>query len=121
MSAGAALCLVFHIKTAFISVCTELYPRKPPGGLPHPATDVLQGNVLICFDDQLVVDMPDDGAVGERAHGVCVGGGSAIDSAKAMREVVSKMDGYASKHIRPTLCEIPVLRAVLTALSIVHQ
>ena len=31
---------------------------------------------------------------------IAVGGGSAIDSAKAMREVVSKMDGFENKHIR---------------------
>ncbi len=31
---------------------------------------------------------------------IAVGGGSAIDSAKAMREVVSKMDGYSGKHIK---------------------
>lgn len=53
---------------------------------------------------------------------VAVGGGSAIDSAKAMREVIAKTPGYEDKHIR--LIAIPTTSGTgseVTAFSVISD
>ncbi len=53
---------------------------------------------------------------------VAVGGGSAIDQAKAMREVVSKMDEYKNRHLR--LIAVPTTSGTgseVTAFSVISD
>ncbi len=55
--------LLLLIKFALISIGPELdtgYPRRGP---PHLLTDCIQRYIWTAFDDELVMDVPDDLAV----------------------------------------------------------
>ena len=61
---------VFFIKTGFVAVGAEKDVRHPIRRSAHLLTDRIQVNVRAAFDDQLIVDVPDDEAVPESLHGV---------------------------------------------------
>ena len=61
---------VFLIKLCFVAIGTEQDVRHPVWGSAHLLTDGFQVNIGAAFDDQLIMDVPDDEAVPESFHGV---------------------------------------------------
>lgn len=61
---------VFFVKHGLVAVCSEQDVRHPFRGSSHLLTDDFQVNVWAAFDDQLIMDVPDDEAVPEGFHGI---------------------------------------------------
>ena len=61
---------VFLIKTCLISISPEQNVRHPVRRSAHLLTDDIQINIGTAFDNQLIMDVPDDEAVPESFHGV---------------------------------------------------
>lgn len=61
---------VFHIKFCFVPVGAELDPWQPGRGSAHLFADDPVIDVLAAFNDQFIMDVTTDEAVGEGPHGV---------------------------------------------------
>lgn len=67
---GAARFLLLLIKLALVPIGPKLdawYPRRRPA---HLLTNCFQRYILATLNDQFIMDMPADEAVGQCAHGV---------------------------------------------------
>lgn len=62
--------LIFLIKIAFVSICSEKKSLDPGWGSSHLLTDGIQGHTGAAFDDQFVMHMTTDETVGEGLHGI---------------------------------------------------
>ena len=60
---------VLLIKHAFIPVCPQQQARHPIGCLSHDIADLLHVCFLRDFDDEFIMDVPDDEAIPEILHG----------------------------------------------------
>lgn len=61
---------VFFIKISFVSVCSKQDVRHPVRGSAHLLTYGFQVNAGIAFDDQFIMDVPDDEAMPEGLHSI---------------------------------------------------
>lgn len=61
---------IFHIKLCFVPVCSKLDSGQPCRAAAHLRADDLVVDVLAALDDQFIVDVAADEAVGEGSHGV---------------------------------------------------
>ena len=73
--------LIFFVEGRDVTVGAELQafcPRRSPA---HLFTENVKRHARVCFDDQFVVDMHDDGAAAQRFHGIAeyVAGGRLHD------------------------------------------
>ncbi len=62
--------LILLIKNAFVPICPEEQSGNPRRCPSHLVADRLQGNLFAGFDDELIMDVTADEAVGQRPHGV---------------------------------------------------
>jgi len=60
---------VLPVKLRLIPVGSEQDVRQPRGRPAHLFADDVQVHAGAAFDDEFIVDVADDEAVGERAHG----------------------------------------------------
>ena len=60
--------LIFLIKITFIPVCSKKQSLDPGRGSPHLFADSIQGYIGAAFDDQFIMDVPDDEAMPEGFH-----------------------------------------------------
>lgn len=67
---GRAFLSVFFIKNGLVAVSTEQDVRHPVRGSAHLLADRIQVNIWVAFDNQFIMDVPDDEAVPEGFHGV---------------------------------------------------
>ena len=68
---GAAIFMsVFFVELCFVAVGAEQDVRHPFRGSAHLFADGFQINTGIAFDDQFIMDMPDDKALPEGLHGI---------------------------------------------------
>ena len=68
---GAAIFMsVFFIEISLVTVGAEKDVRHPVRRSAHLLADYIQVNIRAAFDDQLIMDVPDDEAVPESFHGV---------------------------------------------------
>lgn len=63
-------CLIFFIKCCFISIGTKKQSVNPLLGSAHLFTDGIKVGIHRCFNDQFIVYMTNDKAVGESTHGM---------------------------------------------------
>ena len=61
---------VFFVKIGLVAVGTEQDVRHPVRRSAHLFADGFQIDTGIAFDDQFIMDMPDDKAVAEGLHGI---------------------------------------------------
>lgn len=61
---------VFFIKIGLVAVGAEQDVRHPVRGPAHLLANRIQVNIWAAFDDQLIMDVPDDEAVPEGFHGI---------------------------------------------------
>ena len=80
---------IFFVKRCGVAVCSEQQACCPRRGPAHLLTHGIQRHAGICLDDQLVVDVHDDGAAPERAHGVAenIAGGGLHDVLHELRAI----------------------------------
>ena len=62
--------LIFLIKITFIPVCSKKQSLDPGRGSPHLLTEGIQGYTGAAFDNQFVMHMTADEAVGKGLHGI---------------------------------------------------
>ena len=62
--------LIFLIKITFIPVCSKKQSLDPGRGSPHLFADSIQGYIGAAFDDQFIMYMTADKAVGKGLHGI---------------------------------------------------
>ena len=62
--------LIFFVEGCGIAVGAELQAFRPRRSPAHLLAERIKGHTRIGFDDQLVVDMHDDGAAAQRLHGI---------------------------------------------------
>lgn len=68
---GAAIFMsVFFVESCLIPICPQQDIRHPVRGAAHLLTDGFQVNFGSAFNDQFIVDVPDNEAVPEGFHGV---------------------------------------------------
>ena len=63
--------LIFLIKITFIPVCSKKQSLDPGRGSPHLFADSIQGYIGAAFDDQFIMYMTADKAVGKGLHHLC--------------------------------------------------
>ena len=64
-----AILLIFFIKISFIPIASNQDIRHPVWRSTHDIADGFVINILAAFDDELIMDMTADKAVGEVTHG----------------------------------------------------
>ena len=62
--------LILFVKLCFVAVGAEQDVRQPGRRSAHLFTDHIQINVGAAFDDQFIMDVPDDEAVSESFHSI---------------------------------------------------
>ena len=62
--------LIFLVKIAFIPVCSKKQSLDPGRGSPHLLTDGIQGYTGAAFDNQFVMHMTADEAVGKGLYSI---------------------------------------------------
>ena len=63
--------LLLLIERALVTIRTKVDAGKPGRSLPHDFANLLQGSFLRALNDQLIVNMADDGILGKALH--CMG------------------------------------------------